>query len=108
MGIVLEDVPAINPNPRIVIFDACYNGDFREESFIGGEYIFFIGGEYIFAKGKTLVAIANSVNVLQDKSSSDLLGLIGLGYWTWIQSGRMGSAHKHFGIPYNRRPNLYV
>lgn len=71
-GIVLQDVPGIAPNPRIVIFDACYNGDFREDS--------YIGGEYIFAKGKTLVAIGNSVNVLQDKSSSDLLGLLGLGY----------------------------
>lgn len=87
MGIVLEDVPAINPNPRIVIFDACYNGDFREES--------FIGGEYIFAKGKTLVAIANSVNVLQDKSSSDLLGLIGLGYRVgeWAQLTNILESH---------------
>jgi len=71
-GIVLEDIPNINPNPRIVVFDACFNGDFREDS--------FIGGEYIFAKGKTIVAFGNSVNVLQDKSASDLLGLLGLGY----------------------------
>lgn len=71
-GIVLEDIPGIAPNPEVVIFDACYNGDFREEK--------YIAGEYIFAGGKTLVAIGNSVNVLQDKSSSDLLGLLGLGY----------------------------
>ena len=38
-GIVLEDVKQINPNPKMVIFDACYNGDFREDSFIAGEYI---------------------------------------------------------------------
>jgi hypothetical protein len=72
MGIVLEDIPNINPNPRVVIFDACFNGDFREDS--------YIAGEYIFAGGKTLVAIGNSVNVLQDKSASDLLGLLGLGF----------------------------
>ena len=71
-GIVLADIPAINPNPRIVLFDACFNGDFREDR--------YIGGEYIFAKGKTVVAIGNTVNVLQDKSSADLLGLLGLGY----------------------------
>ena len=71
-GIVLQDIPGMKPNPRVVIFDACYNGDFREES--------YIAGEYIFAGGKTLVGIGNSVNVLQDKSSSDLLGLLGLGY----------------------------
>jgi len=86
-GIVLEDVPNINPNPRIVIFDACYNGDFREDS--------FIGGEYIFAGGKTLVAIGNSVNVLQDKSSSDLLGLLGLGYRVgeWAQLTNILESH---------------
>ncbi|OFY44458.1 MAG: hypothetical protein A2X18_02180 [Bacteroidetes bacterium GWF2_40_14] len=87
MGIVLEDVPNINPNPRVVIFDACFNGDFREDS--------FIGGEYIFAKGKTLVAIGNSVNVLQDKSASDLLGLLGLGYSVgeWAQLTNILESH---------------
>ncbi len=77
-GIILEDVPEIKPNPRFVIFDACYNGDFREQS--------NIAGEYIFAGGKTIACFANSVNVLQDKSSSDLMGLLScgfrLGQWT--------------------------
>ena len=71
-GILLEDVPLISPNARMVIFDACYNGDFREAR--------YIAGEYIFAGGKTLVTFANSVNVLQDKNSTDLLGLLGLGF----------------------------
>lgn len=71
-GIVLEDVPVIKPNARMVIFDACYNADFREDK--------FIAGEYVFAEGKTLVAFGNSVNVLQDKSSSDLMGLLGMGF----------------------------
>ena len=71
-GIILEDLPLIAPNARMVIFDACYNGDFREER--------YIAGEYIFAAGKTVVTFANSVNVLQDKSSTDLLGLLGLGF----------------------------
>lgn len=71
-GIVLEDVPVIKPNARIVLFDACYNGDFREDR--------YIAGEYIFSDGKTLVTLGNSVNVLQDKSSGDMLGLLGLGF----------------------------
>lgn len=87
MGIVLEDIPNINPNPRFVIFDACYNGDFREES--------CIASEYIFAKGKTLAAFANSVNVLQDKSSSDLMGMIGQGYriGEWAQLTNILESH---------------
>lgn len=71
-GIVLDDIPAIAPSPKLVIFDACYNGDFREQR--------FIAGEYIFAKGKTLVCFGNSVNVLQDKSSSDLMGMLACGF----------------------------
>ena len=71
-GIVIEDVQQIKPNARMVIFDACFNADFREER--------YIAGEYVFADGKTLVAFGNSVNVLQDKSSSDLMGLLGMGF----------------------------
>lgn len=71
MGIVLEDIPQIAPNVRFVIFDACYNGDFREDD--------YIAGRYIFSPGKCVAALGNSVNVLQDKSANDLLGLLGLG-----------------------------
>ena len=71
-GIILKDIKTINPNARVVIFDACYNGDFREDS--------YIGGEYIFASGKTIATFGNSVNVLQDKSSSDLIGMLGMGF----------------------------
>lgn len=77
-GIILEDIPEIKPNARFVIFDACYNGDFREPS--------CVASEFIFADGKTIACFANSVNVLQDKSSSDLMGLLScgfrLGQWT--------------------------
>jgi len=71
-GIELDDIARIAPNPRMVIFDACYNGDFREDR--------YIAAEYIFASGKCLVGFGNSVNVLQDKSAGDLLGLLGLGF----------------------------
>jgi hypothetical protein len=86
-GIVLEDIPHIKPNARVVIFDACYNADFREDSFIAGEYIF--GG------GKTLLTIGNSVNVLQDKSSADLMGMLGLGFRVgeWMQMTNILESH---------------
>ncbi|MDD4656499.1 MAG: hypothetical protein PHR40_04110 [Bacteroidales bacterium] len=86
-GIILEDVPVIKPNARVVVFDACYNGDFREEKFIAGEYLF--GG------GKTLVSFGNSVNVLQDKSSSDLMGMLALGFSVgeWAQQINILESH---------------
>lgn len=86
-GIVLEDVPAIAPNPRVVIFDACYNGDFREQS--------CIASEFIFAGGKTIACFANSVNVLQDKSAVDLMGLLscGLRMGQWTQNINILESH---------------
>ena len=70
-GIILEEVEAIAPNARFVVFDACYNGDYREDD--------CIAGHYIMAPGRCVVTFANSVNVLQDKSAFDLLGLLGEG-----------------------------
>lgn len=91
-GIDADEVEAIEPNPRVVIFDACYNGDFRERS--------FIAGEYIFAPGKTVVTFGNSVNVLQDKSSSDFLGMLGLGFSVgeWAREVNILESHL-FGDP---------
>lgn len=86
-GIVLEDISRINPKAKLVIFDACYNGDFREDRYIAGEYIFEGEG--------TLVTIGNSVNVLQDKSSTDLMGMLGLGFnvGEWMQQVNILESH---------------
>ena len=86
-GIILEDIPEIKPNSRFVIFDACYNGDFREPS--------CIASEYIFADGKTIACYANSVNVLQDKSSADLMGLLSCGFklGQWAQYVNILESH---------------
>ena len=103
-GIILEDVPIIKPNARVVIFDACYNGDFREDQFIAGEYIF--GG------GKTLVSFANSVNISQDKSSSDLMGMLALGFSVgeWAQQINILESHiigdPTFSFKGESRPNI--
>ncbi len=71
-GITVEDITNIKPNAKVVIFDACYNGDFREDQFVAGEYIF--GG------GNTLVSFSNSVNTSQNRSSNDLIGMLALGF----------------------------
>lgn len=86
-GIILEDVYGIAPNARFVIFDACYNGDFREND--------YIAGRYIFSTGKCVAAFANTVNVLQDKSAFDLLGLLPLGVriGIWAQQSNILESH---------------
>ena len=86
-GIVLDDINRINPNTRMVIFDACYNGDFREKD--------YIAGRYIFADGKTTVCFANSVNVLQDKQANEMLGILGLGarVGQWAQMTNILESH---------------
>ena len=38
-GIILEEINDIAPNARMVIFDACYNGDYRNPDFIAGKFI---------------------------------------------------------------------
>ncbi len=95
-GIILEEINDIAPNARMVIFDACYNGDFRNPD--------FIAGKFIMAKGSCVVGFANSVNVLQDKSAFDLLGLLGngvrVGLWAQhiniLESHIIGDPTFHF------------
>ena len=86
-GIVLEDIQAARPNVRVAIFDACYNGDFREAD--------CIASRYIMSGGNTVAAIGNSVNVLQDKSSSDLMGMLAEGYsiGEWMQQVNIIESH---------------
>ncbi|MBQ8544452.1 MAG: HEAT repeat domain-containing protein [Alistipes sp.] len=82
-GIILEEINDIRPNARMIFFDACFNGDFRNSD--------YIAGKFIFAEGKTVIGWANSVNVLQDKTSYDLMGLLGYG-------ARVGVWAKHVNI----------
>ncbi len=86
-GIILSDVTMMKPNARMVIFDACYNGDFREKD--------YIAGRYIFSEGKSVVCFANSVNVLQDKQANEMLGLLGLGarVGQWAQLTNILESH---------------
>ena len=86
-GFVLTDIDEIKPNSRLVIFDACYNGDFREPD--------NIASRYIFSDGKTIVTFANSVNVLQDKQANEMLGLLWLGsrVGQWAQETNILESH---------------
>ncbi|MGP1478045.1 MAG: hypothetical protein ACTTJK_11395, partial [Phocaeicola sp.] len=100
-GIILQDVTAMTPNARMVIFDACYNGDFREKD--------YIAGRYIFSEGKNVATFANTVNVLQDKQANELLGLLGMGarigQWAQLtnilESHIIGDPTFHFESNYN-------
>lgn len=67
----LDDFDKYEPNSRIVMLDACFNGSFNNDK--------YIAGAYIFGKGDCVVAIANSVNSLQDKWADKYIGLLGEG-----------------------------
>ena len=70
-GIVLEDLKQMNTYPRFVMFDACYNGSFHLPG--------YVAGYYIFNDGKTIVAQGNSRNVLQDRWTIEMIGLLSQG-----------------------------
>jgi len=86
-GIVLDDIAAANPNVKVALFDACYNGDFRESD--------WVANRYIMSDGNAIACLGNSVNVLQDKSSSDLMGMLSCGYSVgqWQQQVHILESH---------------
>lgn len=86
-GILLTDITEFKPNSRMVIFDACYNGDFREDD--------CIASRYIFADGNTVTTFGNSVNVLQDKQANEMLGLLWAGarVGQWAQETNILESH---------------
>ena len=55
----------------MIMFDACYNGSFHEND--------YIAGQYIFNDGQTLVAQGNTRNVLQDRWTIEMIGLLSHG-----------------------------
>lgn len=66
--LTLEDYNGKTLNPRLVIFNACYNGSYHEEG--------YVAGSYIFGDGRTVVAQGNTVNVLQDRWTYEMFGLL--------------------------------
>jgi hypothetical protein len=71
ISINLEDIPALGSQPRFIMFNACYNGSFHEAG--------NIAGFYIFSPGRTVVTQGNTVNVLQDRWTHEMVGLLSHG-----------------------------
>lgn len=69
--ISLPDLENIVSNPTFVMFDACYNGSFQDKD--------QIAGRYIFNSGSTLVVQGNTRNVLQDRWTIEMIGLLSHG-----------------------------
>ena len=69
--LVLEEINKLRPMPRFVMFNACYNGSFHQKG--------YVAGSYIFGRGRTVVAQGNTVNVLQDRWTYEMLGLLSNG-----------------------------
>ena len=67
----LDDIKALKPTPRFVMFNACYNGSFHRPG--------YVSGYYIFGDGRTVVCQGNTVNVLQDRWTYEMVGLISHG-----------------------------
>lgn len=77
INIVLSDLRDLRPQSRITIFDACYNGSFHQPG--------YVAGYHVFSDGNTVVAQGNTVNVMQDKWSMELVGMLAegarIGFW---------------------------
>jgi len=95
-NIVLNDLPKIKMQPKISIFDACYNGSFHQPG--------YIAGYHVFGNGNTIVAQGNTVNVLQDKWSLELVGMLAegarAGFWQkefqYLESHMIGDPTYYF------------
>ena len=67
----LEDLETLAAQPRFVMLNACYNGSFHKPG--------YITGYYIFGPGRTVATQGNTVNVLQDRWTYELVGLLSHG-----------------------------
>jgi len=71
MDISAEELENYRSNARFIVFDACFNGSFHQPD--------YLSARYVFGNGKTIVAQANTVNVIQDKFPDEMIGLLGYG-----------------------------
>ena len=104
----LEDFKGygFRPNVPVVVIDACFCGSFHQDD--------CIANEYLFQPGRTVVCIANTVNVLQDKWSDRLLGLLSNGgcvgdiarYSTYLESHVIGDPTFRFASTNGKTLNL--
>lgn len=105
INIVLSDLKKVKMQPRFSIFDACYNGSFHKPG--------YIAGYHVFGDGNTIVAQGNTVNVLQDKWSLELLGMLAegarVGFWQkefqYLESHLIGDPTYRFSSEGTKRFN---
>lgn len=71
MDVSGSELATYKPNARFVMFDACFTGSFQKDE--------YLASRYIFSEGNTVVAQANSVNVIQDKFPDEMVGMLALG-----------------------------
>lgn len=67
----LSDLSHLNTYPKFVMLDACYNGSFDLNN--------YVTGYYLFNGGNTLIVQGNSRNVLQDRWTIEMIGLLSYG-----------------------------
>ena len=65
------DLRGKETRPTFVMFDACYNGSFHESD--------YLAAYYLFNNGTTVVAQGNTRNVLQDRWTIEMIGLLSHG-----------------------------
>nr|WP_121272432.1 hypothetical protein [Pedobacter schmidteae] len=80
LDIHIKDIINTKPNARFVMLDNCLTGSFHLDE--------YLAGYYPFSEGKNVVAIANSIGVLQDLWPNQLLGIMQHG-------SRVGNWFKH-------------
>lgn len=92
MDIHIEDVRAMKPQPRLIVFDECFNGSFHVSP--------YIAGEYVLGNGKVIAGVANTTNALQDQWIDEFAGLLGYGvrFGMWHKTNNLLESHL-FGDP---------
>lgn len=79
MDVQISDVKDANIKATVAYLNSCLTGSFQLDN--------YIAGYYPFSKNENLVAIANSVGVLQDLWPSEFMGLLKSGFrvGNWVK-----------------------
>lgn len=80
LDIQMNDIKNANIQAKLVYLNSCLTGSFHLDD--------YIAGYYPFSDNQNIAAIANSIGVLQDLYSAELMGLLSKGY-------RVGNWLKH-------------
>lgn len=92
----IQDIKDANIQARMVYLNSCLTGSFHLDE--------YIAGYYPFSKNENIVAIANSIGVLQDLWSTELLGIlqhgVRVGHWlkhvAYLETHILGDPTFHF------------